>query len=459
MDNILQNLINQESKRQKNEIEMIASENYVSKEVLKACGNVFTNKYSEWYPGKRYYGGQSIVDKNEVICQYRALRIFDLIKDYDDLETKVLDEKADILKDKLDNNAWEVNVQTLSGSPANLAVYLWILQPGDTILAMSLDAWWHLSHWHSLNASWIYYNIEFYGVDKNTYRLDYDDILQKALKYKPKILLAGFSAYPRDVKWNKFKQIQQKVYDKHGYKPVLMADIAHIAWLIAGNQLDWPFNSFDVVTTTTHKTLRWPRGAVIYFNKGLQTDQWWKSKRLEKQINFKKSINRWVFPWLQGWPHQHLILAKSQAFKEILDQDFVEYSKQVLDNAKILAQWLIDKWWRVLTGWTDNHLVLVDVTKKNNKDTWLTGKQAESILEQVGISVNKNMLPYDNRSPLDPSGLRLGTPALTTRGMWLAQVSKIVEIIDEVLVKNVDSSLLEKNKAKIKKLCNEYLIY
>lgn len=292
MDKKLKTLISQEKTRQENELEMIASENYVSKAVMQAYGNVFTNKYSEGYPSKRYYGGQSIVDKNEVICQYRALKIFDLIEEYDDLENQVLDKEASILKEKLDQNNWEVNVQPLSGSPANLAVYLGVLEPGDKILAMDLDAGGHLSHGHKLNSSGTYYDIDFYGVRKKDHRIDYDQIEKKALENKPKIILAGFSAYPRDIDWSKFQDIQDKVYQKHGYRPLLMADIAHIAGLIAGGQLNSPFKYFDIVTTTTHKTLRGPRGAVIYFNKGQYEDGKWRIERLDKKINMKKSINK-----------------------------------------------------------------------------------------------------------------------------------------------------------------------
>lgn len=438
-DSKVQQIIEEEIDRQQNELEMIASENYISPEVMKAYSNVFTNKYSEGYPNKRYYWGQKNVDQIERLAQYRALKIFNLIEEVNENETDFKKK----FEDKLKDNKWWVNVQPLSWAPANLAVYIGMLNPWDTILSMDLNAGWHLTHWHKLNTSGIFYNIIHYWVDKENFKIDFEEIEKKALENKPALILAWYSSYPRDIDREKFEKIAQKVKEEHWYRPLLMADIAHIAGLIAGGKLNSPFPYFDIITTTTHKTLRGPRWGLIYYKK-----EW------NKDIN--KKINRWLFPWVQGWPHQHIIAAKAVAFGEILKDKRSEYSQKVIENAQTLAKELKDHGWNILTGWTDNHMILMDVTQKNNKSTWISWKQAEKILEDVGISVNKNLLPWDERNPMDPSGLRLWTPTLTTRGLWKEQIIQIAEIIDQTLENTEDVKKLKTSKDKIQKICKEF---
>ncbi|UFX83422.1 serine hydroxymethyltransferase [Candidatus Absconditicoccus praedator] len=415
-DNIVQNIIDLEYSRQQSELEMIASENYVSKDVMMAYSNVFTNKYSEGYPGKRYYGGQEYVDQLEVLTQKRALDMFGLSDD-----------------------DWYVNVQPLSGAPANLAVFLGLLKPGDTILGMDLSAGGHLTHGHPLNSSGIYYNIVSYGVRKEDYLIDYDELLSKALDNQPKLIIGGFSAYPREIDWKKFSDIADQVEDKYGYRPILMADIAHVAGLIAGKVYNSPFPYFDVVTTTTHKTLRGPRGGLIYCKKQYQAD-----------------INRGVFPGIQGGPHEHIIAAKAVAFGEVISGQFSDYAENVVKNAKALAEKLSEKGWHVITGGTDNHIVLLDVTSKNGSSTGIGGKIAEKTLETIGISLNKNMLPFDQRKPMDPSGLRIGTAAVTTRGFDENTIRYVAELIDQALMNYDDDSVLSELKSEIKNLCEKF---
>ncbi len=415
-DEKVQSIIDMEYDRQSNELEMIASENYVSKEVMMAYSNVFTNKYSEGYIWKRYYWWQENVDKIEALAQERALNIFDL-----------------------NPNNWHVNVQALSWGPANLAVYLWLLKPWDTILWMDLSAGGHLSHWHKLNWSWVYYNIVSYWVREDNNLIDYDEVEKKALEHKPSLILAWFSAYPRNIDWSKFSEIADKVESKHWYRPILMADIAHIAWLIAWKQISSPFEYFDIVTSTTHKTLRWPRWWVIYC-----------------KTEYQKEIDRGVFPGIQWWPHEHIIAAKAVAFGEILNSDFANYAKNVIENAQILSSELINKWYNVITWWTDNHIVILDVTEKNNQDTWVAGKEVEEILESVWISVNKNMIPFDKRKPLDPSWLRLWTAAITTRWLGKEEMIKLANIIDEAILNLNNTKKLQELKLKVSNICNKF---
>lgn len=423
----LYDLIEKESLRQENELELIASENYVSKDVLEANGSILTNKYSEWYPGKRYYAGQEYIDKVENLAIARAKQLF-----------------------------WAeyINVQPLSGSPANLACYMAVLQPGDKVLWLSLDQWWHLSHGHPLNFSGLLYEIIPYTLDKETELIDMDEVERLAIEHKPQMILAWFSAYPRSLDWKRFREIADKVW------AILMADIAHIAWLIAGWVLENPVPYCDIVTTTTHKTLRWPRWAMI----------------MSKE-KFSSQIARAVFPWVQWWPHEHQIAAKAVAFKEALEPAFQIYSRQVIDNAHILAWELISGWCRVISWGTDNHLVLLDVFSS----FWLTWKEAEIALEKVGLSTNKNMIPYDPRKPLDPSGVRLGTPAVTTRGMWENEMREIAKIILDTFkitkqIKWYDSKVEDKSnieifesqilweklselKLQVLKMCHKFPIY
>lgn len=426
-DTVLFDLIQKESKRQDEEIELIASENYVSPDVLEANGSILTNKYSEWYPGKRYYAGQEFIDQIEQLAIDRAKELF---------------------------GAEYVNVQPLSWSPANLAVYLWVLKPGDKVLWLSLDQGGHLSHWHPLNFSWLLYEIIPYTLNKDTEIIDMDEVERLALEHKPQMILAWFSAYPRSLDWKRFRQIADKVW------AVLMADIAHIAWLVAGWVLENPVPYCDVVTTTTHKTLRWPRWAII----------------MSKE-KFAQQIARAVFPWVQGGPHENLIAAKAVAFKEALDPSFKVYAKNVVENAKILAAELMNAGFKIVSNGTDNHLILVDVFSS----FWLTWKEAEKALELVGLSTNKNMIPYDPRKPLDPSGIRIWTPAATTRGMMQNEMKMIARIFTQAIQATKeakwynstveDKSNMEifenenlKNKLKVLKnevleLCKKFPIY
>lgn len=404
-DPILYDLIQKEAHRQDEEIELIASENYVSREVLEANGSILTNKYSEWYPGKRYYAWQEFIDQIENLAISRAKELF-----------------------------WAeyVNVQPLSGSPANLAVYLGVLTPGDTVLWLSLDQWGHLSHGHPLNFSWLLYNIVPYTLDKETEIVDMDEVERLALEHKPKMILAWFSAYSRNLDWKRFRQIADKVW------AILMADIAHIAWLVAAGVIESPVPYCDVVTTTTHKTLRGPRGAII----------------MSKE-KYGPQIARAVFPGVQGWPHENLIAAKAVAFAEALQPEFRQYAQQVVDNAKVLASELQNHGFRIVSGGTDNHLVLVDVFGS----FWVTGKEAEHALEKVGLSTNKNMIPYDPRKPLDPSGIRVGTPAATTRGMKEAEMQIIARIFKEAIVNKDNEEILSSLKAEVSDLCKKFPIY
>ncbi len=398
-------LIEQEAQRQEYELELIASENYVSQDVLKANGSILTNKYSEWYPGKRYYAGQEYIDKIENLAIERAKELF---------------------------GAEYVNVQPLSGSPANLAVYLGILQPGDTVLWLSLDQGWHLSHWHPLNFSGILYNIVPYYLDKNTELIDMDEVERLAVEHKPKMILAGFSAYSRNLDWKRFREIA----DKTG--AILMADIAHIAGLVAGGVLENPVPYCDIVTTTTHKTLRGPRGAMI----------------MSKE-KYAKKLARAVFPGVQGGPHENLIAAKAVAFWEALQPEFKKYALQVVQNAQKLAEELQKHGLRVISGGTDNHLILLDIFGS----VGITGKQAEQALETVGLSTNKNMIPYDTRKPLDPSGIRIGTPAITTRGMKEEQMIDIARIFTQA-IKNFDNEAkLQELRQEVRELCEKFPIY
>ncbi len=461
IDKKLSDILSQEQQRQAEWLEMIASENYVSNDVMQAYANIFTNKYSEWNPGARYYWWNEFVDDLERETQLRALQMFGLVKNDEmtEWQNNITSSfsNSDIMSEAI-SDRW-VNVQPLSGSPANLSVYMWILKPWDTVLAMDLNAWWHLSHGHKLNASAIYYNFVPYGILPDSYEIDYDDIRSKALELKPAMIIAWFSAYPKTIDWKRFAAIADEVSKTHGYRPILMADIAHIAGLIAGEAISSPFSCFDIVTTTTHKTLRWPRGALIYYRK-----------------NFEKQINRGVFPGLQWWPHEHVIYAKAVAFNEVLDPSFKDYAKKVIENAKVLASELVALWWPVLTGTTENHIVLMDVTSRHPEqregshewqndamtkwqETWITWKIAEEVLEKIWISVNKNLLPFDTRSPMDPSGLRLGTPAITTRGLWTNEMKIVASIISRALENYSDEWVLDSLKNEVKELCEKFPLW
>jgi glycine hydroxymethyltransferase len=398
----LYGIIKKEEQRQKEGIELIASENYVSPAVLEAMGSVLTNKYSEGYPGRRYYGGNEVIDEAENLAIARAKALF---------------------------GAEHVNVQPLSGSPANLAVYMALLNPGDKVLGFSLDQGGHLSHGHPLNFSGKLYTIIPYFVKKEDEIIDMDEVEAIALREKPKMIIAGFSAYSRSLDWKRFREIA----DKTG--AFLFADIAHIAGLIAGKQLENPVPLCDVVSTTTHKTLRGPRGAMIMCKE-----------------QFASAIDKAVFPGVQGGPHEHSIAAKAVAYAEALRPEFQEYSKQVIKNAQALAKALQEKGYRIVSGGTDNHLMLVDIFGSKK----ITGKEAEKALEQVGISINKNMIPFDPRKPLDPSGIRLGTPALTTRGCKEADMRTVGDLIDETLMHRADDMALAGIAKKVKEFSLQF---
>ena len=393
-----------EENRQKYELELIASENYVSHAVLEANGSILTNKYSEGYPGKRYYAGQEFIDQAENLAIERAKALF---------------------------GAEYVNVQPLSGSPANLAVFLAVLSPGDTILGLSLDQWGHLTHGHPLNFSGKTYNIVPYLVDKDTERINMDEVERLAKEHHPKLILAGFSAYSRSLDWKRFREIA----DATG--AILMADIAHIAGLVAGKVLENPVPYCDIVTTTTHKTLRGPRGAMIMAKEKYGPD-----------------IARAVFPGVQWGPHDHTNLAKAIAFGEALKPEFQTYARQVIDNSIAMSDKFQENNIRVISWGTENHIVLLDVFGSLG----ITGKEAEHALEKAGISCNKNMIPFDPRKPMDPSGIRLGTPAITTRGMKEDAVREVTSIIIEALKNHQNDEILVKLRWQVKTLCEAYPI-
>lgn len=433
-DKILKSLQKAEKNRQEDELELIASENYVSKAVLKASNSSFANKYSEWYPSNRYYWGQKYVDILERLTQYRALKLFWLIEKID--LNNDIEKEWEILEKKLGEASWFANVQPLSWSPANLAVFLATLNVWDKVLAMDLSAWWHLTHWHKLSSSGILYNFIAYWVTKDTNLIDYEDIEKKALAEKPKMIIAGFSNYPRNIDWKKFSDIGDKVEKKHWYRPILFADIAHISGLIAWKQISWPFEYFDIVSTTTHKTLRWPRGAMILWKK-----------------QFEKQVNRGVFPAVQWGPHMHQIAAKCQAFFEADSEKFVDYAKKVIENSKFLAKKMIENWWNLVSGWTENHLICFDVTKNWWKSTSISWKIAEKMLEDIWISANKNTIPFDKKGALDPSWIRIWTPAVTTRWLWEKEMNELADIITNCLLKKEDEKTL---KNQVLDICKKY---
>ena len=387
-------LINEEKKRETKVVNLIASENYVSDDVLAALGSVLTNKYSEGYPGRRYYGGNSVIDKVEELAQSRALKLF-----------------------KLATKKWHVNVQALSGSPANLAVYTALVPQGGKIMGMTLSHGGHLTHGHSVSATGKWWTQIPYGLSAKTERLDYDELMKIAMESKPNIIVAGFTAYPRKIDWKKFRAIA----DACG--AYLMVDMSHIAGLVAGGAHPSPFAYADIVTTTTHKTLRGPRGALIFVRKDLP-----KGKTEGPTID--ALIDKAVFPGLQGGPHENAVAAIAVALGEAMSPKFAIYAKQIVLNARALSGELTRLGWRITSGGTDNHLMLVD--------TWangISGKEASEKLERAGIIVNMNTIPFDSRKPMDPSGIRLGTAAETTRGAKEKDMIRLAARIDAVLRK------------------------
>ena len=390
-----------ERKRQQFGLEMIASENYASPAVMAAQGTCLTNKYAEGYPGKRYYGGCEFVDVGETLALTRLKALF---------------------------GADHANVQPHSGAQANMAVFLAALQPGDTIMGLDLAHGGHLTHGMRLNFSGKYFQVVSYGVTPDTHRIDFDQLAVKAREHKPKLVIAGASAYPRVLDFEKFAAICAEV------GALLMVDMAHIAGLVAARLHPTPVPHAAFVTSTTHKTLRGPRGGFVLCK------QEWADK-----------INSAVFPGIQGGPLMHVIAAKAVAFREALQPDFTQYVKHVIANAKVLAEELLAAGFPIVSGGTDNHLMLVDVTAKG-----VTGKQAEHALDAAGITVNKNMIPFDKRKPLDPSGVRIGTPALTTRGMKEAEMRQIARWITDVLTHHGDAAVAEKVKGGVRELCQQF---
>jgi len=397
------NLITKETDRQENEIELIASENYASPAVLEAMSSSLNNKYSEGYSGKRYYGGNQVIDEVEILAINRLKQLF---------------------------KAEHANVQPLSGSPANAAVYMAFLEPGDKILGLKLDHGGHLSHGHPVNFSGRLYNFVQYELNEDGI-IDMNKVREIALKEKPKMIVAGFSAYSRNLDWKKFKEIADEV------GAYTFADIAHIAGLIAGGVLESPVPYFDVVSSTTHKTLRGPRGAFILCKE-----------------KYAKQVDRAVFPGMQGGPHEHIIAAEAVAFKEALEPEFKNYCQQIIKNSQKMSENFLNLGYNIVSGGTDNHLMVLDLRNKN-----ISGLEAEKALESVGISVSRSTIPNDPAPPMKPSGIRIGTPAITTRGFKEEEVLKVVEIIDLVFKNRDNEKFLENLKLEVKSLCKKFPIY
>ncbi len=402
-DPVIYEAIKHEQKRQEENLEMIPSENFVSLAVLQTLGSILTNKYSEGYVGKRYYGGCEYIDEVEKAAIDRAKELF---------------------------GAEHVNVQPLSGAPANIAVYFALLKPGDTVLGMDLEHGGHLTHGHPVTYMAKIFNFIRYKTDENGL-INYDELRATAIEHKPKIILAGYSAYSRHIDWKKIKEIADEV------GAITMADIAHIAGLVAGGVMENPIPYFDIVTTTTHKTLRGPRGGMIMCKE-----------------KFAKDIDKSVFPGFQGGPHENNIAAKAVAFKEALEPEFKEYAKQIIVNAKVLETEFKKMGYTICFGQTDNHLLLIDLTNKN-----ISGKEAQIALDKAGITVNKNMVPGETRTAMDPSGIRLGTPALTTRGMKEEEMEIIASWIDEAITNKDDEKKLKEIKNKVTELNKKFPLY
>ena len=405
VDPEIQKAIDQELSRQREKLEMIASENIVSTAVMQAQGSILTNKYAEGYPGKRYYGGCEYVDIVEQLAIDRAKKLF---------------------------GAEYANVQPHSGAQANTAVYFALLEPGDTILGMNLTDGGHLTHGSPVNISGKYFKIIPYGVDKETERIDYDELERLAKEHQPKLIVGGASAYSRVIDFERMAQIAKSV------GAYFMVDMAHIAGLVAAGLHPSPVPYADVVTTTTHKTLRGPRGGLI----------------LCRDAEFGKQFNKAIFPGIQGGPLMHVIAAKAVAFKEALSDEFKAYQQQVLDNAKALADELVKKGFRIVSGGTDNHLMLVDLRSKN-----ITGKEAQFLLDEIGITANRNTIPFEPLSPFVTSGIRLGTPALTTRGLKEEDIREVADIIADVIENREDSAVIETAKAKVQAICKKFPLY
>ena len=404
LDPEIADAIQKETQRQSGNIELIASENFVSEAVLEAQGSIMTNKYAEGYPGKRYYGGCEYVDVAETLAIERAKKLF---------------------------GADHVNVQPHSGTQANMAVYFAALDPGDTIMGMNLAHGGHLSHGSPVNFSGRFYNVVAYGVDREKETIDFDEVEEKAKKHRPKMIVVGASAYPRTIDFQAFRAVADEV------GAVIMADIAHIAGLVAAGIHPSPVPVCEYVTTTTHKTLRGPRGGMVMCRE-----------------DFAKTIDSRVFPGSQGGPLMHVIAAKAVAFKEALEPEFNEYQRQIVKNAKALAEELMAGGIRLVSGGTDNHLMLVDLTSKG-----VTGKDAQEALDRASITVNKNGIPFDTQGPMVTSGIRIGTPALTTRGMAEEEMRLIASLIADVIRNISDEQKIQAVAGKVKELCARFPLY
>ncbi len=411
-DSQIAKLIQAEIKRQRETLDLIPSENIVSRAVMEALGSELTNKYSEGYPGRRYYGGNEVIDQVEVLAQERARKVFRLGKN------------------------WHVNVQPYSGSPANLAVYLGLLQPGEKIMGMSLPFGGHLTHGWKVSATGKYYTSTQYTVGRDGY-LDYNEIRKLARKERPKIIVAGATAYSRIIDFKKFRKIADEI------RAYLMVDMAHIAGLIAAGAHSSPFPYADIVTTTTHKTLRGPRGALIFANRNSKIGA-------KNKVDIAVAIDKAVFPGLQGGPHDNQTAAIAVALGEALKPSFKKYGRQIVKNARILAKELKKLGLSVVSGGTDNHLMLIDLTGLG-----ISGREGQDRLEKVGIIVNRNTVPYDTRSPFDPSGIRLGTPSITTRGMKEKEMKIVAGLIHTTLTAGNAVFI----RRSVQALCKKFKVY
>ncbi len=421
-DDIIFDLIEQEKQRQINGIELIASENFVSEQVLEAMGSVMTNKYAEGYPGKRYYGGCEIVDQSEQLAIDRLKKLF---------------------------NAEYANVQPHSGAQANAAVFLTVLNPGDTFMGLDLSHGGHLSHGSPVNLSGILYNAVSYGVKEDTGRVDYDMMERVALEKKPKLIVGGASAYSREWDYKRMREIADKV------GALLMIDMAHPAGLIAAGLLNNPLEYAHIVTSTTHKTLRGPRGGIILMGKDFE-NPWGKATKKGTIRMMSSLLNSGIFPGTQGGPLEHVIAAKAVAFGEALTPEYKEYQAQVQKNARVMAEAFINKGYKIISGGTDNHSMLIDLRTKVPE---ITGKIAENTLVKAHITINKNMVPFDSRSPFQTSGFRVGTAAITSRGLKEEHIAPIVDFIDEVIMNIEDEKVIENVGKKVTEMMSKFPLF
>jgi len=415
------NSIEQEFHRQQNTLEMIASENFTSPNVMEAVGSVLTNKYAEGYPGKRYYGGCDAVDLAENLARDRAKELF---------------------------QAEYANVQPHSGSQANMGVYLTLLQPGDTVMGLNLSHGGHLTHGSPVNFSGKLYKFISYGVDKNTGRVDFDEVSALAKKHKPKLIVCGGSAYPRFIEFELFRKIADDI------GAFLMADIAHPSGLVATGIHPSPWPHCHVVTSTTHKTLRGPRGGLILVGKDFENTWGAVAPKSGRVKMVSELIDSAVMPGIQGGPLMHVIAGKAVAFGEALKTPYIQYCEQIVKNAQILAETLLNLGYDIVSGGTDTHLVLIDLTKKG-----ISGKKAEITLEEAGITTNKNMVPFDERSPMVTSGIRIGTPAVTTRGFQENEMLQVANLIDNVIQNIQDETIIKNTRNSVSELCAQFPIY